>query len=237
MNALRTKGWMLVCWALLACAASAPSAQQRAHETPDILSTWDQAEAEEACEEEDACVTLVCTEKECEVYRCENLERASVLLAYRGGIISAPGSSPRRNWGRPQKRPGDALPVAVIPWRFHDRRELLPSELARLKIRNPIKHHLFPQQPSLARWFKQKGINIHEHTMVVEKEVHDRIHRGAQGGAWNAAWREFKRSHDSATEAQIWEHALKLISRFELAGPLVPYHWQVGPQPVPLNAR
>ncbi|WP_373371203.1 SitA6 family polymorphic toxin lipoprotein [Stigmatella ashevillensis] len=228
---------MLLCLALLACTASAPSTRQAGDETQGVLSTWEKAEAGEECEEDDTCITVLCAREECGVYRCKDLASEPVLLAYRGGIVAAPGSSPRRNWGQQQRLPGNGLPIAVIPWRFHDRRELLPSELARLRIRNPIKHHLFPQQPSLARWFRQKGINIHEHTMVVEKEVHDRIHRGAQGGAWNAAWREFRRANDSATEAQIWEHAMKLIFRFEIAGPLIPYHWRVGPQPVPRNAR
>jgi len=202
------------------------------------MAAWEVADkSEEGCEEEDSCVTLLCDAEACGVYRCEDVEREPVLLAYRGGVVAPPNSGPRRNWGRPQGRPGDGLPVFIIPWRFHDRREQLPSELARLQIRDPIKHHLFPQQPRLAEWFRRKGINIHEHTMVVEREVHDQLHRGAEGGPWNEAWREFRRANEGATEAQIWEHAVKLIFRFRLTGPLIPYHWRVRTQPPPQQEK
>ncbi len=73
--------------------------------------------------------------------------------------------------------------------------------------------------------------------MVVERNVHDRIHRGVEGGAWNAAWREFMKNNEGATEAQIWEHAVKLIFRFELTGPIVPYHWRVKPPSTPQQEK
>jgi uncharacterized lipoprotein (TIGR02269 family) len=197
------------------------------------LSTFDWtkvAAEDEACEEGDGCVTLLCSEEACGIYRCEDVAPPPAVLAYKGGIIAPPGSGPRRNWGRSQGKPGDGTPVFIIPWRFHDRQQLA-SELARLQIHDPIKHHIFPQQPALAAWFRLKGINIHRHTMVVERAVHNRIHRGPEGGPWNAAWREFINANRGATESQIWEHAVRLIFRFELTGPVVPYHWRVRPAP------
>jgi hypothetical protein len=89
--------------------------------------------------------------------------------------------------------------------------QLLPSEIARLQILDPIKHHLFPQARRLAEWFRSKGINIHQHTMVLER--------------------------DGATQAQVWEQAVKMIFRFELTGPVVPYHWRVRPLPAPPSER
>lgn len=190
----------------------------------------------EACEEQDACVTLVCGDEACGIYRCEDVELEPALLAYKGGIVAPPNSGPRRNWGGRQGRPGDGSPVFIIPWNSHNRPQL-PSEIARLQIRDPIKHHLFSQQPILARWFRRKGIDIHKYTMVVERAVHNRIHRGAEGGPWNAEWRAFMTNNPSATQAQLWEQAMKMIFRFELTGPIVPYHWRVRPQHPPHDAR
>jgi uncharacterized lipoprotein (TIGR02269 family) len=229
MSARVRKGWSWLCLVLMACASSRPVPHEVDGEALDLMGAWVRAEQGDACREEDACVTLVCDEEVCGVYHCEDVEPGPepVLLALKGGgIVAPPGSGPRRNWGGRQGKPGDGQPVFVIPWRFHDRRQL-PAEVERLGIRDPIKHHLFPQQPELARWFKRKGINIHQHTMVVERETHNRIHRGAEGGQWNAAWREFMTNNQGATELQIWEHAVKLIFRFELTGPVVPYHWRV----------
>lgn len=216
-------GWGLsLCLMLTACASSAPTTRAES--------------GEEGCEE-DACVTFLCDEEACGVYRCEDVDLEPVLLAYKGGIAAPPGNGPRRNWGRRQGAPGDGLPIFVIPWRFHDRREQVPGMLEALQLRIPIKHHLFPQQPELARWFKRKGINIHRFTMVLEKDVHDRLHRGADGGPWNAAWREFVRSNDAATEAEIWQQAIKLVFRFEIAGPIVPYHLRLRPPSAPRQER
>ena len=233
MSALMTRwGLRLLCLGLTACTAAGPEVRAPAGEALGVMAAWEVAEeGAEGCEEEDSCVTLLCDEAVCGVYRCEDVEREPVLLAYRGGVVAPPNSGPRRNWGRPQGRPGEGVPVFIIPWRFHDRREQLPSELARLQIRDPIKHHLFPQQAILARWFQSRGINIHEHTMVVERGVHDRLHRGAEGGPWNAQWREFMTNNRRATEAQIWEQAVKMILRFELSGPMVPFRWRVRPPP------
>jgi uncharacterized lipoprotein (TIGR02269 family) len=240
MSVLPRPWGLLLCLVLTACAASEPAVHSSSSEAPDFVASWVEAgEGAEACEEGDTCVVLVCGEEACGLYRCEDTPWGSeepVLLASRGGGSVPPGA-PRRRWRIRSGTGGDALPVFIIPWRFHDRRQLLPSELARLKIHDPIKHHIFPQAPGLAAWFRRKGINIHQFTMVVERTVHDRIHRGSEGGPWNAAWREFIKSNTRATEAEIWEHAMKLILRFELAGPIVPYHWRVRSPPPPSQPR
>jgi uncharacterized lipoprotein (TIGR02269 family) len=54
-----------------------------------------------------------------------------------------------------------------------------------------VKHHLFPQEARIAEWLRIQEIDIHQYTMVIPEHVHLRIHRGASGGLWNEAWREF----------------------------------------------
>jgi uncharacterized lipoprotein (TIGR02269 family) len=229
----QAKKWGLwwVSLSLAACAASGPEVRGQEGERLRLMEAWVVAEEEEgeACEEQDSCVTLVCGEEACGIYRCEDVELEPALLAYPGGIMAPPNSGPRRNWGRRQGRPGDGAPVFIIPWNFHNRRPQLPSEIARLQILDPIKHHLFPQAGRLAQWFRIKGINIHRYTMVLERQVHNRIHRGPKGGPWNAEWDAFIRANDGATQAQIWEQAVKMIFRYKLMGPIVPYHWRVRP--------
>jgi hypothetical protein len=59
--------------------------------------------------------------------------------------------------------------------------------------------------------------------MVLEKHVHERIHSGPRGGPWNAAWRQYIKDNDKPDEQAIHVFALRLIFRFELSGPVVPY--------------
>ncbi|HYI02544.1 DUF2380 domain-containing protein [Hyalangium sp.] len=126
--------WRLPCILLLAaCASSEPALRELDREEMDALA-WAKVEhGDEACGEDDQCVTLLCSEEACGIYRCEDVPPKPEMLAYRGGIMAPPGSGPGRNWGRPQGKPGNGLPVFIIPWRFHDRRERLPSELERLR--------------------------------------------------------------------------------------------------------
>ena len=89
------------------------------------------------------------------------------------------------------------------------------------------RHHIFPQEEGLKKWFELKGINIHQWTLALEVEDHRRIHRGANGGPWNEAWRQFQRAHLNATKREIELHAGKLIYEFNLYGVVVPYSRQL----------
>jgi uncharacterized lipoprotein (TIGR02269 family) len=148
-----------------------------------------------------------------------------------------PGYNPHlRNWGSPLRLPGEQGAVFVIPWGNHHHRHLLPSqkqliEEANTRLNRPHeKHHIFPQEFKV--WFKLKGIDIHQWTMLIETDLHKRIHRGKEGGPWNAAWRRFieEKGGKQVTQEEIWKHAWELCVRFGLMAPLRPYY---GGKPLP----
>ena len=62
--------------------------------------------------------------------------------------------------------------------------------------------------------------------MPIPRDVHQRIHRGGEGGgAWNKAWRAFMQANSNASPEAIYKHAGELIHRFQLmGGPIQPYH-------------
>lgn len=97
-----------------------------------------------------------------------------------------------------------------------------------------IKHHLFPQEPRLAAYFRAAGIDIHEFTMVIPEYIHRQIHSGkgmGPGGAWNDAWRQFVRANPRIPSRDVlMRHALELAFRFQLSGPVVPYNSRLVPQ-------
>ena len=213
----------LVCgvWVLLltACASSTPLQQQ-----------WDAAEAECGEAREDACVTLLCGDTACGFYRCEDVP-GDVVLA-RGlpprpppvAVAPAPGSGPRRNWGGGMNLPGGGKPVVVFP-RTEDIRPVVAPQ-RRLSAGKMEKHHVFPQSPDLAEWFKKQGVDIHLYTLPIPVHVHRRIHSGGpKGGEWNKAWREFIKEKPEATPQEIYQHAGALIYRFQLTGgPIQQYY-------------
>ncbi|WNG52189.1 TIGR02269 family lipoprotein [Archangium minus] len=87
------------------------------------------------------------------------------------------------------------------------------------------KHHIFPQQEELARWFTSKKIDIHAFTVRVPRSFHSWLHGGGpKGGQWNEAWRQFRRENPGANKEQIWQFAFELMSRFGVNGQLMPYH-------------
>jgi uncharacterized lipoprotein (TIGR02269 family) len=204
-----TSVW-LVLW-LAACASSTPHLQHG---------------DDEDCGD-DACVTLVCGDTACGFYRCEDVP-GEVVLA-RGmpprppptAVAPAPGSGPRRNWGWEQELPGQ--PVMVFPWYGNPKPG--PPQL-RLPAGKFEKHHIFPQAPDLAPWFKLKGIDIHQYTIPIPVHLHRYIHsNGARGGMWNEAWREFRESNGNAPAEEIFRHAGQLIYRFQLlGGPIQKYN-------------
>jgi len=67
---------------LAACTASAPTVPAAVNERPEAW-VWSMAEAgEEACSEDDQCVTLLCSEEACGIYRCEDVPPQPETLAY-----------------------------------------------------------------------------------------------------------------------------------------------------------
>jgi len=92
------------------------------------------------------------------------------------------------------------------------------------------KHHIFPQARDLAEWFRDRGIRIHDYTLPIPRDLHQRIHKGGEGGgAWNQAWREFRIRNSNASPEEIFKHAGELIYRFQLlGGPIRAYHSKPG---------
>jgi hypothetical protein len=88
--------------------------------------------------------------------------------------------------------------------------------------RDPF-HHLFPQ--GLADEFLSRGIDPHDFTMQIPRELHVDIHRGGpNGGLWNAAWEDFFANNPDASKADIMNHLPGVIDKFDLPkNPVVRY--------------
>ena len=220
--------WVLLTVLVLpGCGTTSPSAR-----------AWTEAEGVgvQECEapEADQCVVLACDGEEgvCGVFGCEDVEpealAPSVEPARYRPPLRSPGSS--RNWRRTGLREG-AQPRMTFHFRYREGfLPAFPRQEGKL-----VKHHLFPQAPDLAAWFKDNGINHHQWTMVLPEHVHLRIHRGAsRGGLWNQAWREFRDANRDreVPPAELLAKAFELAYRFDIVGPIVPYrHTLVSPSP------
>ena len=138
---------------------------------------------------------------------------------------------PNRWWGHPVAAPTSADPVFEIPWHnWKTRDPVVPRQLRHwrcdLSPREPYaKHHIFPQQEKLAKWFRGKGIDIHAFTIRLPRSFHQWLHSGGpEGGQWNEAWRQFvSQNQETATVEDIWRFAGELMMRFGVNGPLMPY--------------
>ncbi|EPX57553.1 hypothetical protein D187_005601 [Cystobacter fuscus DSM 2262] len=116
----------------------------------------------EEAREDASCVVPLCEEERCALWRCRELELADTpsILLTRGTLTLRPPASPTRWWGRPLVAPFDSDPVFEIPW--HDwklRDQYAPHalHLPCIPSREPFeKHHIFPQEPLLAGWFKHR---------------------------------------------------------------------------------
>ncbi|XXF79225.1 TIGR02269 family lipoprotein [Myxococcaceae bacterium GXIMD 01537] len=211
---------LLVGSALLAACASTPSRPSEEREVPEGVSSY-----EEGCEDERS-VILLCARRECAFFRCRDQESGGVVLARGNGVIApsaAPGGRPGRWWGVWPWMRRDAEPV--LTFRFYRHAEPKPP-VQQLPAGRYVRHHIFPQAPDLAAWFRQQGVeNIHNFTMVIPEHIHLRIHSGGpRGGLWNEAWRHFKENNPNAAPAEIYAHAGQLIFRFNLEGPITPYY-------------
>src|SRR5690349_19332218 len=219
---------------LSACVTSAP-AEREDVEAPEVVSSsWDEARADPTC------VVPLCDEERCAIWRCQDVAEgedhpvllAQVVVPQTGTGLPmplGPGPSASRWWGHPLAEPHSVAPVFEIPWHNWKTRELSKRRLYLSQClipREPFeKHHIFPQQPILARWFKREGIDIHAFTIRIPKSFHQWLHSGGpQGGQWNEAWRQFMRENRTAAKAKdIWRFAGELMTRFGVNGPLVPY--------------
>jgi len=126
---------------------------------------------------------------------------------------------------------GDTEPVFVFQWGqllrphpFPPSLQAYAEQLARLPH---VEHHIFPPEGEFQAWFASKGIDPEAWTIPVLAEDYFRIHEGAQGDSWNAAWREFMRATPQATATDVWSHAGELCLRFGVfepvfAGPIPP---------------
>jgi len=225
--------WLLVIAAVAACATTPPSWS----ESPGCEEAAEAAPYEEVCEQESSLIAL-CAGAQCGLYRClevkEHLAEGRVLLArYPVGGLPNPLNGVQRHWGSAQELPQDTRPVFIIPWKHKP--PLLPSqqqmlgEAAKERRKPHEKHHIFPR--AFRQWFTAQGIDIDEYVIPLEVEKHRSIHRGADGGPWNEAWRKFIRENlKGASKEEIYRYAGQLIYEFELFGPVVPY-WK---QPPPL---
>ncbi|HEX8435704.1 TIGR02269 family lipoprotein, partial [Archangium sp.] len=175
-------------------------------------------------------------EGECGVFDCgdvdpEAREGASLaqgveLVRYRPPMR---GPSTQRNWRRVGLR-ANAQPRMAFHFRY--RHGYLPA-FPRLEGKL-FKHHLFPQAKEFRKWLSDNGIDVHAWTMVLPEQVHLRIHRGAKGGPWNAAWRQFMKANEQRRipQEEMMRKAFELAYRFDIVGPIMPYsHSLVPPGP------
>ncbi|WP_074951600.1 TIGR02269 family lipoprotein [Myxococcus fulvus] len=198
---------------------------------PLVQAAWDTAEVECDAPAEDQCVTVLCQEDVCGIYRCESLSAEIELARFPPSrppaAAAAPGSGPRRNWGGAQRLPPGSI-MTFPNWNGAPTQYIPPSH--QLPRGRWEKHHIFPQSQDLAIWFERQGVKIHDYTMPIPLSVHRRIHDGTgRGGAWNDAWRDYMSARPFATPEEIFRHAGELIHRFELmGGPLQPYYSRPG---------
>lgn len=192
------------------------------------------------CEEPsaDQCVVLACDQGECGVFGCEDVDPealARVTGEYEVELARGfrrPFGTPKshRSWRRAGLRE-DARPRMTFHFRY--RQGFLPAfPLLEGKL---VRHHLFPQERDLAVWFRSKGINIHEWTVLVPEHHHLRVHRGPRGGLWNEAWRQFREANRDreVTREELIAKAFELAFRYEISGPIVQYRAPIippGPQ-------
>jgi uncharacterized lipoprotein (TIGR02269 family) len=242
MRESRNWVWLLLSGVLVGCAAVPHSVREE-----QAGCEQEPASFEEMCQQEGS-LLAVCEGQQCAVYRCwEVAEYLKVGQVVRAQAMARPpprpppvppplpeaGPGAQRHWGSAQGVPQPVLPVFTIPWNKTSPPLLAPVPLEALeggeesRTKPYEKHHIYPQAPDLKRWFESKGINIHQWTLALEVEDHRRIHRGANGGPWNEAWRRFRKANDRATKLEIELHAGKLIYEFNLYGVVVPYSRQL----------
>jgi uncharacterized lipoprotein (TIGR02269 family) len=210
---------------LLACASTGEAPREDAEPPVTRVHSW-----EEACADE-RCVTVLCGEEACAFVRCRDVrsEEPGEVVPARGGVVAppAPRGTPRRRWGGDLRLPESSEPVFIIPWNNVKNPHRAFVDMRQLGSQRPwVMHHIFPQQPRLASWFREQGIDIHRYTIPIPQSLHTYLHsRGPRGGMWNEAWWQFIRAQPKrkVPHEEIWRHAFELMVRYKLTGPFVPY--------------
>lgn len=181
----------------------------------------------------------LCAGEQCGLYRCWQVQEQGdetrvVRARHPVGALPNPQLRAQRNWGSAQELPRDARPVFIIPWKHKP--PVLPSQqqmlekAAKERAKPHEQHHIFPRM--FKEWFTQQGIDIDKYVLLLELEKHRSIHRGANGGPWNAAWARFIQENlAGAPKEKIHRYAGQLIYEFELFGPVMPYSRQPPPLP------
>ncbi|GHG64836.1 hypothetical protein GCM10012319_05570 [Comamonas sp. KCTC 72670] len=188
--------------------------------------------------DEGECVVLACEGGDCALFDCGDVVvdgRASMgFTPVLANVYRPParGAPPFRQWRNLGVRAG-ARPRMTFHFRYREGFvPALPRGPGKL-----VHHHLFPQQPELARWFRSHGVDIHKFTILIPEHIHRQLHSGkGRGGMWNQAWRDYRdRTQGRAlTSEELHRKAVELIFRFELTGPVVPYNAPLAPyQSVP----
>ena len=252
MSGPRQRWWLLACCLLMACAATRPI-----EGTADGCEVASEAVPFEQLCAEDGTLVVLCAEHQCGVYPCREVMESQmagrvVLARYprpplpthpgQGTTstqlppLPSPGPGVERYRGSAQGGPGNPQPVFIIPWKPKPQPELLPSQkqlLAEAEVyrRKPHEgYHIYSR--AFRQWFTEKGIDIDAYILPLEVEEHRRIHRGANGGPWNAAWDKFIKANSGAQREEIHRHAGQLIYEFGLFGVILPYRlWTLHPPP------
>jgi len=218
---------------LSGCVASSPS-----------VSASDESASALSCEYEGghSCVVLACEGEACGLFGCEDVEPDELARAPGAPVVELAQGTFRppyrppafRNWRNSGIRSG-ARPRMTFHFRYRQGfLPALPREEGRL-----VHHHLFPQEPGLARWFRANGVDIHKFTILIPEHIHRELHSGTgRGGMWNQAWRDFRdfKLGRAVGADELHRKAVEFIFRFELTGPVVPYnaplapYQQLGPQ-------
>lgn len=229
--------WVLLAVGVSACAATPLSGSGGAGDEESTQA----ASFDDLCEEATSMVAL-CAGEQCALYRCQEVKehlpmRRVVPARFPVGALPNPQAGAQRNWGSAQQLPETTRPVFIIPWSHKP--PLLPSQeemLARhaAERRKPHeRHHIFPQ--AFRAWFTAQGIDIDEYLIPLEVEKHRSIHRGANGGPWNAAWDKFIKAHpDETPKEEIHRYAGQLSYEFEFLGLVAPL-WRQPPS-LPLGS-
>lgn len=86
------------------------------------------------------------------------------------------------------------------------------------------RHHMLPQDKEFREFFRQAGLNVHEHILELPRSVHKIIHENVPKGfgkferEFNEAWQAFKDTvGPNATAEQILKHRDLLLEEFHLA--------------------
>lgn len=77
-------------------------------------------------------------------------------------------------------------------------------------------HHLLPQQ--FRDQFLALGVKVDDFLVSLPKGLHEKIHEGAMGGAWNKAWGKWLEENQGATPLDIYQQISVMIHDFGLDG-------------------